>query len=159
MIYDDSVLTDKEVLGVLQAIDEQGHSVRWMFRDDSNGIKFIYYCNWLDELKTDYSPLVMTIFDKFCERNGIIPEKIYMTRFTLLVQDLEDKVCLPELAYPNAEKVFIYFASNSDRPIRIGEQSVMPKMGHCLSFDYSEGYSFSPPLNDNFFIMIEIEYK
>lgn len=159
MIYDDGVLDEKEVIGILQTLDDKEHPIRWMFRDDERGIKFVYYCNWLDELETDYSPLVKTIFDRFCERNDIVPEEIYMIRFTLLVQDRQEKIYLPEVAYPNPEKVFIYFASQSDRPIVVGQKHIMPKMGHAISFDYADGYSFMPPLNDNFFLMIEIEYR
>lgn len=159
MICDDSVLDEKEIAGVLLTLDEKEHPIRWMFRDDDRGIKFVYYCNWLDELETEYSPLIKTIFDRFCENNNIVVEEIYMVRFTLLVQDKEEKVCLPEIAYPNPDKVFIYFASESDRPIYVGGHPITPKMGRCISFDYKDGYTFMPPLYDNFFLMVEIEYK
>lgn len=159
MIHDVSLLTDKEVLGVLQTLDDTEHPIRWMFRDDSTGIKFVYYAKWLEDLETEYSSLIMKIFERFCNKHNIVVEQVYMARITMLVHTKEEVTYKPEVGYPNPENVFVYFVSNSDRKFFMSDMSIIPRKGHAVSFKGSDGYSFQPPHHDNFFIMIEVEYR
>lgn len=159
MIYDHGVLDAKEVAGILGAFDDQEHSIEWMFRDDENGIRFIYYSKWIDSVDTELNKITIGIFKKFCDKNGISVEDVYMARLTIMTQSKDAKVVYPEDGYPNPENVFIYFVSSSDRPITVNGQPVAAIAGGCLSVTGKDKYSFTVPDNDNFFIVAEVQYR
>lgn len=159
MIYDNGVLDGRAIAGVAEAFDNMEHSIKWMFRDDENGIRFVYYAKWLDQVETDFNAILMNIFKMFCEKNNISVEEVYMSRLTVMVQDKEPKVVFPEKAYPNPENVFIYFISGSDRCMTINDMPVMPIPGGCITVSGDVPYELTVPHQDNFFMVAEIEYR
>lgn len=159
MIYDHSTLNPREVVGVLQTFDNPELPVRWWFRDDELGIKFVCYTKWLDDMETNSNQVVMKILQKFCMNNDIDINEVYMARLTMMVQDENGRIVLPEHGYPNPRYRFLYFLSGSDKPLYVNGVAYRPIMGGAMLFDGSAEYSFVSPLNDNFFMVAEVEFS
>lgn len=159
MIYDHSTLAPNEVQGVFEAFDGSDYPVRWWFRDDECGVRFINYAKWMDDLETDHNKIIMKILQKFCMNNEIDINEVYMSRLTMVVQNANGAVVLPERGYPNPEKRFLYFVSSSDMPVHVAGIPCLPKMGGAMLLNGSTEYSIVSPLHDNFFIVAEVEFN
>lgn len=165
MIYSNNVFTQKEIDGIAEQLDDDpstkgptARPVRWMFRDEANGIMFVHYAKWLDEVETEFYRLVGSVFTRYCEQEGITVKTVFSARITLLVQSNNRELVTPEIAYPDECNKFVYFATSTDTPCLVNGLPIVPKAGECLLLSPSETLILSRPHLDNFFAVFEVEF-
>jgi len=152
MIIDDDLLVDKEVLGIQETVEDDASPIPWNFHDDGTVIKFNYSAK-----NTKYAPIIMTIFNRFCEKHDIVPSSVIITRVTLRVQDSLNRDPYPIIEHNFDHKVFMYFVNDSDALTYVGDNAVEAKAGRAILFDGSQPYMHISP-KKNFITTFEVTY-
>lgn len=153
MIIDDNLLVDKEVLGVQETVEDDASPIPWNFQDDGRIIKFNYSAKG-----TRYAPMIMTIFNRFCEKHGIIPTSTIITRVTLRVQDSLNRDPYKIIEHKFPHNVFMYFVNDSDAVTYIGDYEIEAKAGRAISFNGLDSYTHISPHSNDLITTFEVTY-
>jgi hypothetical protein len=153
----EGLLSEAEVLGVRQTLESHNPPVVWTF--DRDNTRFVCNVTESNDASMKYKRIIDTIFNRFCESNGVHPKEVLQEQIILMVQDGSTEPRVPYTSHDVPHRCFIYYVTSSDGLTVIGDEQLVAEEGKAVSFDGLLAHTHNPPQKDMFAMMIEVTFR